>query len=109
MENINYSFGVKIESVDLESLNKMVLFINDECGGYEVPSILVDPNGIFSLSWYGKFGGLMITFDKDTKYSFLDYTGNMDFGFIDNNFDALRKKAGIKFLYEVSIFKKGKK
>lgn len=97
-----------MNKINYNSLSMMILFINEECGGFESPIIETDSNGIFYISWYGKNGHLTLKFDKNTEYNFISYNGKIERGVVDNNFTSLRKKTGVKYLYEVTILDKEK-
>ena len=92
-------------SYNLKSLDKMIDFLNDRCGGLETPEICIECDEIFALNWYGERGNLVIAFEEDEiAYSYIGNNGEVDYGVIDDNFDSLWKRAGVRFLLEVSKF-----
>ena len=95
---------------DLKSLDRMISFLNDNCGGLESPEIVVEPDGLFALQWCGERGSLVVAFsENEIEYSYIGNNGEIDCGNLKDDFDSIRKKAGIRYLLEVSVFSKTKR
>lgn len=94
---------------NLKSLDKMIDFINDRCGGIETPEICIECDEIFALNWYGERGNLVIAFEEnEIAYSYIGNNGEIDYGVVTDNFDSLWKRAGVRFLIETSVYEKKK-
>lgn len=96
-----------------ESLDKLVEYQCEIAGRYPTPEIIVEPNGLCSLSWIGNRGDLTIHFEKDNiEYTYIGYNGEVEFGILDaskqETLDSLRKRAGVMAFENKRVFDRQK-
>ena len=73
---------------NIKSLEKMMDFISNYCGGLETPEIAVEPDGIFALQWWGERGSLVIAFtNENIEYSYVGNNGEVDYGNLEDKFE----------------------